>query len=272
MAQLPEFSTLALCLDAHILDVHLNRPGNANAMNPAMWQELQAAFEWADSCADVRVVILSGEGKHFCAGIDLAMFSDIQHHHDDPARAAEMFLQHVRGLQKNLLALQACRKPVLAAIHGACVGGAIDMTCYADMRYAESGAFFCVKEIDIGIVADVGTLQNLPSLIPEGLMRELAFTGRNMDAQEARDAGFINRVFDDRDALMAGVREIASTIAAKAPLATRGTKQVINYTRDHSVEDGLEYVALWNAAMMSKVEVQEAMAATLEKRAPKFAD
>ena len=157
-------------------------------------------------------------------------------------------------------------------MHGAVVGGAIDMTCYADMRYVDATAKFCVKEIDIGIVADVGTLQNLPSLISEGLVRELAYTGRLMMPDEALAAGLVNRVFEDRDSLVAGVREIAKTIAEKSPLAIRGTKQVINYTRDHSIEDGLEYVALWNAAMMSKFDVQEAMAATLEKRVGNFED
>ncbi len=272
MTAVPQTETLSLELSDYILDVRLNRPDNANAMNPAMWRELQLAFEWADECLDVRVIILSGAGKHFCAGIDLSMFSEIQFEHDDPCRANEQFFHHVRGLQKNLQALQACRKPVLAAMHGAVVGGAIDMTCYADMRYASADAQFCVKEIDIGIVADVGTLQNLPSLMPEGLVRELAFTGRNMPADEAARAGFINNVYPDREALMAGVRQIAATIAAKAPLATRGTKQVLNYTRDHSVEDGLQWVALWNAAMMSKHEVREAMGSKLEKREPKFMD
>lgn len=272
MPELPEYSTLKLGLDGAILEICLCRPDQANAISATMWEEIQAAFEWADACSEVRVVILAGEGKHFCAGIDLSMFEDIMFEHEDPARASEQFVSHVRALQQNIESLRNCRKPVIAAIHGACIGAGIDMTCYADMRFAEASAVFCVKEIDIGIVADVGTLQNLPSLIPEGLVRELAFTGRNMDAEEARQAGFINRVFDDRDLLMAGVRELAATLAAKSPLALRGTKQVLNYTRDHSVEDGLNYVALWNAAMMSKLDVREAMTAKLEKRIPDFLD
>ena len=272
MSDLPAPETLALHLEDHILDVKLNRPESANAMNLAMWRELQETFEWADESPDVRVIILSGEGKHFCAGIDLSMFGNIHEEHEDPSRASEQFVKHLRGLQRNLQSLQQCQKPVLAATHGACIGGAIDMICYADMRYCAAGTKFCVKEIDIGIVADVGTLQNLPSLMPEGLVRELAFTGRNMGAEEAQASGFINRVYADRNELMSGVRDIARGLASKAPLALRGTKRVLNYTRDHSVEDGLEYVAIWNAGMMSKVEVQEAMTAKLEKRQPKFAD
>ena len=272
MTEVPFYSTLQLTLADKILEVKLNRPESANAMNAPMWTELQSAFEWADACSEVRVVILTGAGKHFCAGIDLALFKDTLAEHQDPARAAAMFLKNVRGWQANLKALQNCSKPVLAAMHGAIVGGAIDMTCYADMRYVDASARFCVKEIDIGIVADVGTLQNLPSLIPEGLVRELAYTGRYMDAQEALSAGLVNTVFDDHNAMMKGVWSIAASIAAKSPLAIRGTKQVINYSRDHSVDDGLEYVALWNAAMMSKVDVQEAMTATLEKRQANFED
>ncbi len=272
MSDLPAPETLALQLEDHILEVKLNRPEVANAMNMPMWRELQETFEWADECPDVRVVILCGEGKHFCAGIDLSMFGSIHTDHEDPSRASEKFVKHLRGLQRNLQSLRACRKPVLAALHGACVGGAIDMICYADMRYCAEGTTFCVKEIDIGIVADVGTLQNLPSLMPEGLVRELAYTGRNMHADEASDSGFITRVYPDRDELYREVRNIAGELAAKTPLALRGTKQVLNYTRDHTVEDGLEYVAIWNASMMSKVDVQEAMTAKLEKRLPKFMD
>ena len=270
--EVPTTEALLLELREHVLNVRLNRPNSANAMNPTMWRELQLAFEWADTCPEVRVVVLSGEGKHFCAGIDLSMFGDIQFQHDDPCRANEQFVDHLRTLQRNLQALRACRKPVLAAMHGACVGGAIDMVCYADMRYCCEGTTFCVKEIDIGMVADVGTLQNLPGLMPEGLVRELAFTGRNMDAQEALQSGFITRVYSDRNALMDGVLDLAKTLAAKAPLAIRGTKRVLNYTKDHSVEDGLEYVAVWNAGMMSKVDIKEAMTAKVEQRQPKFMD
>jgi enoyl-CoA hydratase len=272
VANCPDTETLALHLEDHILDIKLNRPESANAVNAPMWRELQEAFEWADRTAEVRVIILSGEGKHFCAGIDLSMFAGITTEHEDPSRANEQFVDHIQGLQRNLQSLRICKKPVLAAAHGASIGAAIDMICYADMRYCAAGTTFCVKEIDIGIVADVGTLQNLPGLMPDGLVRELALTGRNMDAEEAKESGFVTRVYPDRDALMAGVRGIAAQLAQKTPLAIRGTKRVLNYARDHTVEDGLEYVAMWNAAMMSKIDVEEAMTAKLEKRLPKFLD
>lgn len=269
---LPASETLQLTVEGHVLCVTLNRPEQANALNPAMWRDIQTVFEWADEESSVRVIVLAGAGKHFCAGIDLSMFSEITFSHDDPSRANELFYHHVRGLQRNLQALRECRKPVLAAMHGACIGAAIDMTCYADMRYADASAQFCVKEIDIGIVADVGTLQNLPKLIPEGVARELALTGRIMDAQEAQQVGFINRVFSDRTLLMTEVMGIAASIAAKTPLATRGTKQVLNHARDHNLDDGLAFVALWNSAMLSQADVREAMAAKLEGRVPSFDD
>ena len=252
MTTVPVTETLKLTLEDCILDVYLNRPEKANAMNSIMWRELQTSFEWADACSDVRAIILSGKGENFCSGIDLSMLAEFQLKYGNSCDANEQFFHQIRDLQKKLQALQVCRKPVLVAMHGAVIGGALDMVCHADMRYASTDAEFCVKEIDIGIVADVGTLQYLPKLIPEGLARELAYTGRKMDADEAYRVGFLNRVFEDDKTLMTGVREIAMAITEKVPLAVRGTKQVLNYSRDHSVDDSLQYVALWNTAMMSK--------------------
>jgi enoyl-CoA hydratase len=162
---------------------------------------------------------------------------------------------------------------VLAAIHGACVGGGIDLVCCADMRYCSADAQFVVKEIDIGMVADVGTLQRLPKLIGhQGLVRELAYTGRKVDALEAQAIGLVNRVFDTREALQAGVREIATTIAAKSPLSIRGIKEMLTYARDHSVADGLNHVATWNAAMLMSEDLMAAMTAAQQKIEPKFRD
>ena len=175
-------------------------------------------------------------------------------------------------MQANLLSIERCRKPVLAAIHGYCLGGAVDLISYADMRYAAENAVLAIREIDIGMVADVGTLQRLPKLIPEGIVRELAFTGRTMDADEARDVGLFNRIYADAGELLAGVRAVAAEIAAKSPLAIRGTKEILNFTRDHSVDDGLRYVAAWNAGMLSEADLKEGLTAQAEKRAPKFPD
>ena len=175
-------------------------------------------------------------------------------------------------MQDTLTSLERCRKPVLAAIHGGCVGGGIDLITCADMRYCSQDAYFTIKEIDIGMTADVGTLQRLPKLIGQGITRELAYTGRKCEAQEARQIGLVNRVFETREALYAGVREIAATIAAKSPLSIRGTKEMITYARDHSVADSLNYIATWNAAMLMSKDLTEAMMANMSKRPAVFKD
>ena len=257
----PQFETLALSLDAHVALVELNRPEKANAMSAALWRELEECFRWCDRESAVRAVVLAGRGRHFCAGIDLAMFADFAPTGSDPARHAEQKRERIEQLQANLGAIERCRKPVLAAIHSSCIGGGVDMVCCADMRYCSEDAQFAIKEIDLGMVADVGTLQRMPRLVPDGLVRELAYTGRRMGAQEARSAGFVNAVFADRAALLEGVLAIARTIAERSPLAVRGTKELVLYAREHSVADGLRFIATWNAGMLSTVDVQRTIAA-----------
>jgi enoyl-CoA hydratase len=273
-AELPKLSTLAVELTDGVSEISLNRGERANAMNGPMWQELRTAFRWADVTAAVRVVVLSGAGRNFCAGIDLELLrllaeADTNH---DPARSREGLRRLILDLQDCLSTIERCRKPVIAAIHGACIGGAVDLVTCCDMRYAAADAQFSVREIDIGMTADVGTLQRLPRLVPDGIVRELAYTGRNVDSAEAQAIGLVNRVFDSHEALMSGVRKIALTIAGKSPLAIRGTKEMLNYGRDHSIADGLNYIATWNAAMLMSADLNEAMAALREKRPPNFAD
>ena len=269
-----DFDTLGVSIDQHIATVRLNRPDKANAMNLAMWHELRSAFQWIDAQAGVRVAILEGEGKSFTSGIDLQMMMGLgsQIQNDCEGRMREALRRVILDLQDTLSSLERCRKPVLAAIHGACIGGGIDLICCADMRYCSSDAFFSIKEIDIGMVADVGTLQRLPRLIGEGMVRELAYTGRRFDAAEARVMRLVNRVFDTPEALRAGVRAIAATIAAKSPLGVRGAKEMLNYAREHSTADGLNYVATWNAAMLMSDDLQQAMTANMSKQTPRFKD
>jgi 2,4-dienoyl-CoA reductase (NADPH2) len=268
------YTALTVSLSNHIATITLNRPDKANAMNLAMWHELRQAFKWVDATPEARVAILAGEGRAFTSGIDLQMMMGLsdQIQNDCEARTRENLRQVILDLQDALTSLERCRKPVLAAIHGACIGGGIDLICCADMRYCSSDATFSIKEIDIGMTADVGTLQRVPKLIGEGMARELAYTGRKFDAAEALQMKLVNRVFDSREALQQGVREIAATIAAKSPLSIRGTKEMITYARDHSVADGLNHVATWNAAMLLSNDLQEAMMANMGKRAPQFKD
>lgn len=266
----PTFETLDLSVAGHVAEVFLNRGDKANSMNVTMWRELQACFEWLDSEPDVRAVILAAHGKHFCAGIDLNMLMDVQGQNTDPARRAETFRRNVLVMQDNLSAMEKCRKPVLAAIHNTCIGGAMDMVTCADMRYATANAWFSIREVDIGMTADVGTLQRLPKIVPYGVACELAYTGRNMGAEEAQQVGLVNRVFADQDAMMTGVRETAAMIASKAPLAVRGSKEMLLYSRDHSVHEGLNYIATWNAGMLSAQDLQEGLSAQMEKRAASY--
>jgi enoyl-CoA hydratase len=269
---LPSFETLALTSDEQVVTVSLNRPDKANSMNAALWEEIQSCFEWLDEEPSVRVIILAGNGKHFCAGLDLAMFGGLHGASSDPSRRAEHLRRTILRLQGNLSAIEKCRKPVLAAIHNTCIGGGVDLVCCADMRYATEDAFFSIREIDIGMAADVGTLQRLPKLIPDGVVRELAYTGRNMSAQEAREVGFVNRVYDDRETMMREVLELAAGIASKSPLAVRGSKETLLYSRDHSVAEGLNYIATWNSGMLSEADLAAGLQAQMEKRQATYED
>lgn len=268
------YESLTLDLQDHIATITLNRPEKGNALNAAMWTEIRQAFEWVDRQSEARVAILRGEGKHFCTGIDLHMMMNVvrQIQTDCDGRTREELRNIIVDMQGTVGSLERCRKPVLAAIHGACIGGGIDLVCCADMRYATADAQFSIREIDIGMTADVGTLQRMPKLVGEGMVRELAYTGRVFSGAEAADMRFVNRTFFTPQALFEGVLEIARTIAQKGPLAMRGTKEMITYARDHSVADGLNYVAAWNAAMLMSADLAEAMQAGVQKRKPVFKD
>ena len=268
----PSFETLDLSIEDQVATVCLNRPDKANSMNAAMWEELQSCFEWLDAEPLVRAAILAGNGKHFCAGLDLAMFSSLSGTSPDPARRAEHLRRTILRLQDNLNAIEKCRVPVLAAIHNTCIGGGVDMTCCADMRYATQDAYFSIKEVDIGMTADVGTLQRLPRLIPDGVVRELAYTGRKLGAQEACEVGFVNRVFADKETMMSEVTAIAKSIASKSPLAVRGSKEMLLYSRDHSVAEGLNYIATWNAGMLSQADLEAGMQAQVNKTQAQYED
>ncbi len=270
---LPAFETISVALDEGVAHVALNRPAKANAINAAMWRDMKAAAEWVDATPQARVAILSGEGKYFTAGLDLSSLADLKGDAEaSGGHAREKLTADILALQDCITAFERCRKPFIAKVHGACVGGGVDIITACDLRYACEDAWFCVKEIDLGIVADVGTLQRLPLLIGEGFARELAYTGRRVSAREAAEMRLVNRCYATAEELDAAVKGIAREIASKSPLAIRGTKQTITYARDHSVADGLNQVATWNAAMLFSADLDEALAAAREKRPAKFRD
>jgi len=271
----PTLETLRVTLADHIATVTLNRPDKANAMNWAMWQDIRSAMQWVDRTPEARVAIIEGEGRLFTSGIDLSMMMGLQGQIKDDCdgRMREKLRQLILELQDTLTSIERCRKPVIAAIHGGCIGGGVDLISCTDMRYCSADAYFTIKEIDIGMVADVGTLQRLPKLIGnQGIVREMAYTGRRVEAAEAREIGLVNRVFDSHEALQAGVREVAAQVAAKSPLSIRGTKEMLNYSRDHSVADGLNHIATWNAAMLMSTDLTAAMMAGMAKQTPQFKD
>ena len=219
-------------------------------------------------------MVLASTGRHFSAGMDLAVFGgrpdgDLK---AGPGRLRANFRSNVLHLQETFSVLEKARMPVLAAIQGGCIGGAVDMVTACDMRYATEDAFFCIQEINLGMTADVGTLQRLPKLIPEGVCRELAYTGRRMPAAEAKAVGLVNEVFKDHEALLDGVGKVARRIAGQSPLAVWGSKEMITYARDHSTADSLDHIATWQAGMFQPADMVEAFAAKGEGREPDFDD
>ena len=267
------YETLSLSVEGGIAHVQLSRGAAFNTMNKAFWPEMVAVFTEIEEDPTARVVVFSAQGKHFTSGLDLNDFGPgLMGTDSEPARKAEALRRSVLRMQETMSVVDRCRLPVLMAVQGACIGGGIDLISSADMRYCTEDAFFCIQETNIGMTADVGTLQRLPHIIPHGIVRELTYTGRRMMAAEARDCGLVNQVFADQEALLAAVMAIATEIAAKSPIATVGNKEMLNYARDHSIQDGLNYIATWNAAMLSRADLGEAFMAKAEKRETKYAD
>ncbi|UTA49154.1 crotonase/enoyl-CoA hydratase family protein [Simiduia sp. 21SJ11W-1] len=266
------FSAIHMRVEGAVAHLQFARPEALNTMNDAFWREFPAALDAVSASGEVRVLVISSTGKHFTAGMDLAVFADLNgpQYQLEASRRAEMLRRWVLELQQCFNRLEALRVPVLAAIQGGCIGGGVDLVSAVDCRYATSDSYFCIKEIDLAITADLGTLQRLPHLLPQGVVRELAYTGRKFSAQEAQNFGFVNAVYPDHEALLNAVLESARAIAEKSPLAIHGTKEMLNYARDHSVQDSLRYAATWQGGMFHAHEVLEAMTAGMEKRAPEF--
>ncbi len=259
----------------NIAHVVLNRPEKRNAMNMAFWRELPDIIRDIDDNAKARVIVISSTGPHFSAGLDLSMFdggsADSQTRPGKSQRAVSTY-NHILHMQKTFNCLEECRLPVIAAVQGGAIGGGVDLSTACDIRYATEDAFFTIQEINIALTADAGTFPRLVKLIPEGIVRELAYTGRAMPAHEAQQAGLVNRVFADQATMLDEVMQIAATIASKAPVAIYGSKRMINYARDHSTADALDYISIWNTSMMNNEEILEAISAKAEKRSGRYVD
>lgn len=267
------------CFDVAIADrvatLTLKRPAAFNTMTREFWNELPEIVRDIDRNAKARVIVLASTGKHFCAGMDLTVFTGgggVGAGGGDRYVQSEALRHTVRLLQDSFTALDEARIPILAAIQGGCIGGAVDMTSACDIRYATADAFFCIQEINLAMTADVGTFPRLCKLMPEGWVRELAYTGRRLPAQRAKEIGLVNEVYPDHDSMMRGVMETAREIASKNPVAVTGSKVMINYARDHSIRDGLDYIAVWQTGMFGPPHMAESFTAKQEKREPVYPD
>ena len=265
--------SLTVTCDGGIAEVVLTGPGKGNAMGPAFFRELPEVFAELDRDESVRVVIVRGQGGNFCYGLDLkAMGPTLMPLVSSENLAADRLrlLRLIGELQRGCDAVERCAKPVIAAISGVCIGGGVDLAAACDIRVASREARFSVREVKVAIVADLGSLQRLPRIIGHGHTRELAFTGRDIDAERARCIGLVNDVLADEAALLAHARAMAAEIASNSPIAVQGVKQVLGYGDERRILDGERFAAVWNSAFLASHDLMEAMSAFFEKRPPKF--
>lgn len=271
-----DFQTLKVTSPSEFVkQVELNRPDKRNAMNTAFWKDILSCFNTLTNDQDCRAVVLSGAGKLFTAGLDLyenEIFNKLMAAEGlDTSRKAFQIRQGVRELQESFNAIEKCPKPVIAAIHGGCVGGGVDMISACDIRFCSQDAWFQIKEVDIGLAADLGTLQRFPKIIGnDGLFRELAYTCRKFHSDEAKSMGLVSRILPDKASLLDAAVELAKQIAEKSPVAVQGTKVNIVYSRDHGVYQGLDYMVTWNSAMLQSEDIGKAVGASMQKQKPTF--
>ncbi|KAI5741843.1 hypothetical protein M8J77_000314 [Diaphorina citri] len=255
-----------------VVHVELNRPDKLNAMNHTMWLEIGECFDSLSENEECRVIILSAAGKIFTAGLDLSGMLSLGQEiaeQEDVARKSKILRKLITTYQKSISSLERCPKPVISAVHGACIGGGMSLITAADIRYATKDAWFTLKEVDIGLTADVGALQRLPRIIGnQSLVNEIAFTARKIEAAEARECGLVSKLYDDKESLLAGAIELGELIASKSPVAVQGTKKTLVFSRDHTVEEGLNQVADYNSAMMQGEDFLNAAMSQATKSPP----
>lgn len=268
-----DFSCAAVTVRDGVAEVALTATGKGQRMGPDYWDQLPTLFERLDARDDVRAVLIHTPAEHFSYGLDLAaMAGELADLTNPEAKAVTRtrFLGVVKKMQRTHDAVAACRKPVIAAVHGWCIGGAVDLITACDIRLAASNAKFSVREVKLAIVPDVGTLARLPAIVGQGAARELAMTGDDFDAARALRLGLVTEVYDSHDALLTAARAMAGRIAKNPPLTVQGIKHVMNFSSEREAKLSLDAVALWNSAFFPSEDLQEAMAAFMEKREPKF--
>jgi enoyl-CoA hydratase len=259
-----------LTIDKHIAHLVMNRADRMNALDMTFWRELDEVLQQLHTSNQARVLVISSTGKHFSAGMSLEAFGNSVSMDDQTAEGRAAIFDMLSGLQSTFTRLETLRIPVIVAIQGGCIGGAVDMVTACCLRYATADAFFCIQEINIGMVADVGTLQRLPKLIPMAVVKELAYTGRRLSADKALQYGLVNEVLPDAHAALAAAMKAAEDIASKPPVAVWGTKQALHYARDHSVEDSLKQMGWLQSGIWSNAHVREAITAFQKKQVAEF--
>ncbi|MDO8455752.1 MAG: enoyl-CoA hydratase-related protein [Burkholderiaceae bacterium] len=259
-----------LTVSDHIAHLVLNKPEAMNTMHPTFWRELDQVLTQLHQDGTARALVISSTGKHFSAGMALETFAGAITMDDQSPEGRAAIFDVLADMQATFTKLETLRMPVIAAIQGGCIGGAVDMVSACCIRYATPQTFFCIQEINIGMVADVGTLQRLPKLIPLAVVKELAYTGRRLDAQRALQYGLVNAICDSEEAMLDAALACAAEIAAKPPVAIWGTKQAVHYARDHSVDDALKQMGWLQGAIWSNRHVMEAVMAMKSKRAGEF--
>jgi enoyl-CoA hydratase len=273
MTDIADLVSLAVERSGPVAEVTLLGPSKGNAMGPDFWRELPLVFTALGEDPEVRAIVLSGSGANFSYGLDLpAMLGGWgpMLAGDALAGPRTAFLKEIRKLQDSVTAVANCRTPVIAAISGWCIGGGVDVIAAADVRLASADAKFSVREAKVAIVADLGSLQRLAGIVGEGHLRELALTGKDIDAARAEKIGLVNDVYADRDAVLAAARELAGEIAANPPLVVQGVKDVLGLNTQQRIADGLRYVSTWNAAFLPSKDLSEAVQAFMERRQPEF--
>jgi len=256
-----------------IAHIRFNRPEKRNSMNEDFWTMFPNEVEELDDSGEIRALIVSSTGPHFSAGIDLNMFKDdiVENEIDNElGRSRGYFLQQLRFLQNAVSCLEAARFPVVTAVQGGCIGGGIDLITAADIRICTKDAFFLIEEINVGLAADIGTIQRLPKIIPAGIAREWTMLGEKVSADRAKEVGLVSSLHDNHEEMMKNAFEIAEKLASKTPLAMWVTKETLNYSRDHTVKESLENVALWNAATLHKEDVMSTMMSKMQKKKPEY--
>ena len=264
-----------LSIEKHVAHVVMNRPDKRNSMIREFWEELPYLVNDIDNSSKARVIVISSTGPHFTSGLDTSLFSDLaksdaKTKKEKALQEQLIFYNEVTRLQKTFTVLETARIPIIAAIQGGCIGGGLDLITACDMRYATRDAYFTLFETNLAMTADVGTFPRLAKIIPEGFVKEMAYTGKKITTLDAHRFGLVNKIFDTHEEMLKAVLEIANEIASKAPLAIHGCKNIINYSRDHSTADTLDYIALWNASQFKMEEIREAMAALKENRKGNF--